>query len=203
MQWLYWPVAAFWSFLESCGRIKKVCLLTALFDRLFSVALGILGKGVDCDAATIFRGRQDAKRENTGAAGPVKGRPKAAGRPVRYPSSSFYGAIPASRIRRYQSYLDRAFELSSTLEFHKDDQRFKGLLAEAGQKDGLCPIDLELMRMQYVFADPKERKLFRSCWAVQVINPRKEEFFPSPQAILADLFSRDQGLLRREKEPSP
>ncbi|MBW2107779.1 MAG: hypothetical protein JRI36_03810 [Deltaproteobacteria bacterium] len=203
MEWLYWPVAVFWAFLEPCSRIKRACSQPGLFHRLFFGVVTFLREGFHCNVKKGGRGRQDADGEITWRAGPVKDRPNVVPRPSQYPASSFYGTIPASRIRLYQSYLERAFALSSTLEFHKDDQRFKGLLAEAAQKDALCPIDLELMRMQYVFADRKQRKLLRSCWAVQVINGGNEEFFPSPQAILAGLFSKNQRPSRPDSESLP
>jgi hypothetical protein len=102
---------------------------------------------------------------------------------------SFYSQIPTTQIRLYQGYIDRAFQLSPTLEFDKNDPRFHRLLAEAAQNDALSQIDLELMRMQYVLADKASREEYRCRWAVKVVNRRENDFFPSPWAVLSALFA--------------
>jgi hypothetical protein len=100
----------------------------------------------------------------------------------------FYAQIPTNQIRLYQAYIDRAFQLSPTLEFEKNDPRFHRLLSEAAHMDSLSQVDLELMRMQYVLADKRSRKAYRHRWALKVINRRENDFFPSPWAVLSALF---------------
>ena len=102
--------------------------------------------------------------------------------------SSFYAQIPTNQIRVYQAYIDRAFQLSPTLEFKKNDLRFHSLLVEAAHTHALSQVDLELMRMQYVLADKTSRRAYRQQWAVKVINRRENDFFPSPWAVLSALF---------------
>ncbi len=101
----------------------------------------------------------------------------------------FYSQIPTTRIRVYQSYIDRAFELSPTLEFSLGDDRFNRLLQEAAYKDSLSVLDLELMRMQYVLADETLREQCRENWAVKVVNRQKNDFFPGPWSILSAMFT--------------
>lgn len=102
---------------------------------------------------------------------------------------AFYSQIPAAQISLYQSYIDRAFKLSPSLEFKQNDLRFHRLLAEAAQNDDLNEIDLELMRIQYVLADKALRDVYRPSWVVKVINRDENDFFPSPWAILSSLFT--------------
>jgi hypothetical protein len=100
----------------------------------------------------------------------------------------FYSQIPTTNIRLYQAYINRAFQLSPTLEFEETDMRFNKLLTEAAHNDSLNQIDLELMRMQYVLADKALRKKYRPYWAVKVINRKKNDFFPSPWSVISALF---------------
>jgi hypothetical protein len=100
----------------------------------------------------------------------------------------FYSEIPTTRIRVYQTYIDRAFELSQTLEFAVGDDRFNRLLQEAA-KDSLSVLDLELMRMQYVLADETLREQCRENWAVKVVNRQEDDFFPGPWSILSAMFT--------------
>jgi len=102
----------------------------------------------------------------------------------------FYGHIPTKSIGTYQRYVDRAFALSPSLEFANGDDRFNALLDEAVQTHGLNALDLELMRIQYLLADQKERKEHQKDWAVKVINRQEDDFFPSPWAILATVFAK-------------
>jgi len=102
----------------------------------------------------------------------------------------FYSQIPTTRIRLYQTYIDRAFELSPTLEFSLGDDRFNRLLQEAAHKDSLSVLDLELMRMQYVLADETLREQCRENWAVTVVNRQADDFFPGPWSILSAMFTR-------------
>lgn len=101
----------------------------------------------------------------------------------------FYSRIPTTRIRVYQTYIDRAFELSPTLEFSLGDDRLNRLLQEAAYKDSLSVLDLELMRMQYVLADETLREQCRKNWAVKVVNRQKDDFFPGPWSILSAMFT--------------
>jgi len=103
---------------------------------------------------------------------------------------SFYSQIPTTQIRLYQAYINRAFQLSATLEFGKNDLRFHRLLTEAAKNDALNQIDLELMRIQFVLADKASREEYRDRWAVKVVNRHQDDFFPSPWTILSALFSR-------------
>jgi hypothetical protein len=107
-------------------------------------------------------------------------------------TTPFYAQIPTTKIRLYQTYIDRAFQLSPTLEFEKDDSRFHSLLNEAAHNDALSQLDLELMRMQYVLADREMRQAHRHRWAVKVINRRENDFFPSPWAVLSSLFAGER-----------
>lgn len=102
----------------------------------------------------------------------------------------FYAHVPTRHIRSYQNYIDRAFALSPSLEFEKGDKRFSNLLEEATGTGSLSVLDLEIMRMQYLLADPDKREEYQSEWAVKVINRQADDFFPSPWAILASLFAK-------------
>jgi hypothetical protein len=137
----------------------------------------------------FLKNRTGNVKPNNKAVSPV-GRKKLAKVP-------FYSQIPTTSIRIYQSYIDRAFQLSATLEFNKTDMRFNKLLTEAAKKDSLDQIDLELMRMQYVLADKTLRKKYRPYWAVKVINRKENDFFPSPWSVLTALFVGN----RRDGEP--
>ncbi len=101
----------------------------------------------------------------------------------------FYSHISMGQIRLYQNYFDRALGLSSTLEFKQDDLRFKRLLVEAATNDSLSEIDLELMRLQFVYADKYMRKKRGSCWVETVLKRGDTDFFPDPWAIVSAVFS--------------
>ncbi len=100
----------------------------------------------------------------------------------------FYSQIPTPQIRSYQSYINRAFLLSESLEFGQDDARFEKLLKEAETNDSLNKIDLELMRLQYVCANKDLRDSYRVNWAVTVVNREDDDFFPAPWTIISALF---------------
>ena len=100
----------------------------------------------------------------------------------------FYSHISTDQIQVYQRYFDRALELSSTLEFEKDDFQFKKLLAEANSNDSLSEIDLEVMRLQYVCANKYLRKNYRSRWVETVLKRRDSDFFPDPWAVISAVF---------------
>jgi hypothetical protein len=93
------------------------------------------------------------------------------------------------QIQLYQSYFDHAVKLSSTLEFKQNDLRFNKLLAEAVAIDSLSEMDLELMRLQFVYADKNMREKHRSCWVETVLKRRDTDFFPDPWAIVSAVFS--------------
>ena len=119
------------------------------------------------------------------------GKKKTGGRTCKKPRKMpFYSRIQTRTIQRYQSYIDRAFALSPSLEFAEADDRFSRLLKEATGHHDLDDLDLELMRMQYVLADPNRREKYRGNWAVTVVNRRENDFFPSPWAILESLFAK-------------
>jgi len=101
----------------------------------------------------------------------------------------FYSHISMGQIQLYQSYFDRAVKLSSTLEFKQNDLRFNKLLAEAAIIDSLSEMDLELMRLQFVYADRFMREKHRSCWVETVLKRRDTDFFPDPWAIVSAVFS--------------
>lgn len=101
----------------------------------------------------------------------------------------FYSHVSPDQIRIYQSYFDRALELSSTLEFKQNDLRFKRLLIEAAANDSLSEIDFELMRLQYVCADNYMREKYRSRWVETVLERRNKDFFPDPWAIISAVFA--------------
>ena len=101
----------------------------------------------------------------------------------------FYSHISMGQIQLYQSYFDRAVKLSSTLEFKQNDLRFNKLLAEAATNDSLSEMDLELMRLQFVYADNYMREKHRSCWVETVLKRRDTDFFPDPWAIVSAVFS--------------
>ncbi len=100
----------------------------------------------------------------------------------------FYSQIPTIEIRSYQSYINRAFLLSESLEFGQNDARFEQLLKEAEANSSLNKIDLELMRLQYVYANKDLRDSYRVNWAVTVVNRNNDDFFPSPWTIISALF---------------
>jgi hypothetical protein len=113
----------------------------------------------------------------------------------------FYAHVPTGQIRAYQQYMDRAFALSPSLTFDLRDNRFNDLLKEATAHDGISGLDLEIMRMQYLFADPKRREKYRHEWAVKVVNREENDFFPSPWAIISALFSESRAYRFQQKEP--
>ncbi len=100
----------------------------------------------------------------------------------------FYSQIHTPQIRSYQSYINRAFLLSESLEFGRNDARFEQLLKEAETYDSLNKIDLELMRLQYVGANKELRDSYRANWAVTVVNCKDDDFFPAPWTIISTLF---------------
>ena len=115
---------------------------------------------------------------------------KAANRATHCPQkASFYSSVPIRRIRLYQAFLNRAFKLSPSLEFGDGDDRYSTLLKEAAHKYALSELDLEMMRLQYILADPTFRKQHQSKWAIEVINREEGEFYPSPWAIVRAVFS--------------
>ncbi len=100
----------------------------------------------------------------------------------------FYSHILPNQIQVYQLYIDQTFELSPTLEFKEDDSRLHMLLAEAVENDCLSELDLELMRLQYVYADEFLRQRHRSRWVETVVNRKDNDFFPDAWAIVAAIF---------------
>ncbi len=101
----------------------------------------------------------------------------------------FYSHISMGQIQLYQSYFDHAVKLSSTLEFKQNDLRFNKLLAEAAIIDSLSEMDLELMRLQFVYANKNMREKHRSCWVETVLKRGDTDFFPDPWAIVSAVFS--------------
>jgi hypothetical protein len=112
----------------------------------------------------------------------------------------FYAHVPTRNIHSYQKYMDRAFALSPSLEFDQKDSRFKNLLEEATDHAGISALDLEIMRMQYLLADPEKREQYRHEWAVKVVNREEDDFFPSPWAIISVLFSESRFHRSQEKQ---
>jgi Cdc6-like AAA superfamily ATPase len=100
----------------------------------------------------------------------------------------FYSHISTDQIQLYQSYINRAFELSPTLEFEENYHLLEKLLAEAVTRSSLSDLDLELMRLQYVYADKSQREKYRGSWVKKVINHRDTDFFPDPWAIISAIF---------------
>lgn len=114
----------------------------------------------------------------------------------RFGKKPFYSHIPTVCIRNYQQWIDRAFALSPSLDFVQGDSRYRRLLTEAADDENLSALDFELMRIQYVLADPIERENHKKHWALKVVNQKENDFFPSPWSILASAFAhtgnRDQ-----------
>jgi hypothetical protein len=104
----------------------------------------------------------------------------------------FYCHISTDQVQRYQHYIDRALKLSPTLEFGENDPRLHRLLVEAVNRDSLSELDLELMRLQYVYADKHLRTRHRSCWVQRVINRKSNDFFPDPWAIVSAVFAQSK-----------
>ncbi len=102
----------------------------------------------------------------------------------------YYAHVRTEHIRTYQKYMDRAFALSPSLTFDADDYRFNSMLDEAVCDDGLSAPDLEIMRIQYLLADPEKREKYQTKWAVKVVNRNEDDFFPSPWAILSIMFTK-------------
>ncbi len=109
--------------------------------------------------------------------------------PKKLKKSPFYSHIPKNQIQLYQSYLDRAFELSPTLEFEQGDPGLHGLLAKTANNHFFSEIDFEMMRLQYVSSDKREREKYRSNWAEKVVNQKGADFFPDPWAIVSAMFA--------------
>ena len=101
----------------------------------------------------------------------------------------YYSHISKADIHAYQRYFDRALKLSSTLEFERNDSRFKRLLAEAVTNDALSDIDLEVMRLQYVCADKHKRQKHCRHWVKTVLKRRDNDFFPDPWAVITAVFA--------------
>jgi len=53
----------------------------------------------------------------------------------------------------------------------------------------LSEMDLELMRLQFVYADRFMREKHRSCWVRTVLKRMDTDFFPDPWAIVSAVFS--------------
>lgn len=104
----------------------------------------------------------------------------------------FYSHLPTHQIQVYQRYIDRAFEMSPTLEFTGNDTQLHGLLADAAQNYSLSELDFELMRLQYIYADEFLRKKHRSRWVETVINRKDDDFFPDAWTIIAEIFFRSR-----------
>jgi hypothetical protein len=104
----------------------------------------------------------------------------------------FYSHIELDQITLYQAYIDRAFEMSPTLEFEQDDPRLHELFAEALSRDSLSELDLELMRLQYVYADEYKRIGHRANWVEKVVNRGDVDFFPDPWTIVSAVFAEDE-----------
>jgi hypothetical protein len=104
----------------------------------------------------------------------------------------FYSHIATDQIEPYQGYINRAFGLSPTLEFEENHYLFSELLAEAAARDSLSELDLELMRLQYVYADRSQREKYRTSWAEKVINREDTDFFPDPWDIISAIFAKDE-----------
>jgi hypothetical protein len=102
----------------------------------------------------------------------------------------FYSHIEPDQIPLYQGYIDRAFEMSPTLEFEQDDPRLHELLAEALSTDSLSELDLELMRLQYLYADQHLRRGHRTNWVEKVVYRRDVDFFPDPWTIVSAAFAK-------------
>ena len=100
----------------------------------------------------------------------------------------FYSHIPSTQIGVYQSYVDRAFGLSPTLEFEENDPQLSELMDKAANTDSLYQLDVELMMIQYVHADEYVREKYRSNWVEKVVNRKDTDFFPDPWTIISALF---------------
>jgi hypothetical protein len=97
---------------------------------------------------------------------------------------NFYSQIVNSRIGLYQSYIDRAFELSPTLEFEEDDPRLSELLEEAVNNDSLSDLCLRVMMIQYAHADEDLRQKYQRHWVEKVMSRKESDFFPDPWSIV-------------------
>ncbi len=91
-----------------------------------------------------------------------------------------YSHLTSSQIRLYQSYIDRAFELSPTLEFDQDDLRFHKLMTEVADNHSLSELDFEMMRLQYIYADKCVREKYRTRWVEKVMARKTNNFFSDP-----------------------
>lgn len=120
----------------------------------------------------------------------VASRTEADIRPRRLKRVPFYAHISSDQARQYQSYINRAFELSLTLEFEEKHHLLVELLAEVANRDSLSELDLELMRLQYVCADRLRREEYRSNWVKKVMNLQDTDFFPDPWTIIQALFAK-------------
>ena len=105
----------------------------------------------------------------------------------------FYAHIPTPSIRKYQMFINRAFAISPSLDFAVGNIWYEQLLEEATCDEDVSVLDFEMMRVQYLLADPRERRKHKKTWAVRVINQRDPDFFPSPWAILATTFQTAEG----------
>ena len=111
-------------------------------------------------------------------------------RPRKLRKLPFYSHIPSTQIGTYQSYVDRAFELSPTLEFEENDPRLSKLMDRAVNNDSLNQLDLELIMIQYVHADEYLREKYRSSWVEKVVNRKDTDFFPDPWTIISAVFDK-------------
>lgn len=101
----------------------------------------------------------------------------------------FYSEIRLTDVGLYQSYINRAFELSSDLEFDKDDPEPEELLHEAESRDAVNPTYLQMMMIQYVHADEWMREQHKDNWVETVLNRKGTDFFPDPWAIASAAMS--------------
>ena len=139
--------------------------------------LGILWKVLDVCNWRTFDNRLEGPKTNVNRTDATMSKTK------------FYSRIPTEKICLYQRYINRAFSLDPTLEFELDDPGLERLFEEAETVACLNKLDLELMRLQYVFADKRLREEYRSRWAVTVVNFEDGGFSPSPWDILSALFT--------------
>jgi hypothetical protein len=100
-------------------------------------------------------------------------------------SPNFYSQIADTRVGLYQSYIDRAFELSPTLEFEEDDPRLSRLLEESVSNDSLSDLCLRVMIIQYARADKYLREKYQRHWVEKVMNREESDFFPDPWSIVS------------------
>lgn len=117
----------------------------------------------------------------------------------------FFSNINGSNIHKYQQYFLEIVDVVDVDEFTKWSQnliydRRKLLeslsvmkqILDKSEKDKLVSFDLEILFLQYIFANKAKRKKYKNEWvAIVVEKERNIDFLPDPARLWGMLFKDD------------